>query len=169
MGRNPREDFEGAWHHVMNRGADHMTIFPSDDDRRLFLNEVHRAFTAHGLDLHGYCLMGTHFHLLARSAHGTLSAGLHQLSTRFSQQSNSRHGRDGPLFRARFRSKLIETDAQLISTLRYIHRNPVDAGLVEKAVAWPWSSAPAYCGRIVVPGWLVTSKLIEIWPEIGME
>ena len=80
MPRPPREDFPGAWHHVMNRGADHRDIFEHDTDRQVFLDSAVEAGKRHHLEIHAYCLMTNHFHMLLRSQDGQLAAGMQFLS-----------------------------------------------------------------------------------------
>jgi putative transposase len=166
MGRKPRRDFEGAWHHVMNRGTNHQAIFRSDDDRTLFMIELAAACREHSLELHAFCLMGTHYHVLVRSIEGRLSVAIHHLATRYSRQFNTRHAQDGPVFRSRFLSVNVDDDVQLIATVRYIHDNPVKANLVERAGLWPWSSAATYEGRGPIFGCCTTRTLLGICPEL---
>jgi hypothetical protein len=80
------------------------------------------------------------------SEKGQLSDGMRFLSARFTQRINYRDNRDGPLFRGRFASVPIKDDAHLVCVSRYIHRNPVEAGLVREPTDWIWSSAGAYLG-----------------------
>jgi putative transposase len=166
MGRKPRRDFPGAWHHVMNRGTNHQTIFRSDDDRALFMAELAAVCLTHRMELHAYCLMGTHYHVLVRSLEGRLSAAIHQLATRYGSQFNLRHAQDGPVFRSRYLSVIVEGDAQLISTVRYIHDNPVKANLAVSPAKWRWSSAATYTGEGAIFGCCTTHTLLEICPEL---
>ena len=153
MPRQLREDFEGAWHHVMNRGVAKTPVFTTDADRSLFLEIVGEAAIRGALEIHGYCLMGNHFHLLVRSLKGRLADGMKWLSSRYTQRVNYLDGRDGPLFRGRYTSIAIKSDAHLVQVSRYIHLNPVEAGLVTHAAEWPWSSAGSYRdGRCGFPG-----------------
>ena len=73
MPRSPREDYEDAWHHIMNRGVASQSIFLDDADRTDFLDLLVQATLRHALEIHGYCLMGNHYHLLLRSREGRLS------------------------------------------------------------------------------------------------
>ena len=75
---------------------------------------------------------------------------------------NLRDGRDGPIFRGRFTSVAIESDAHLVRASRYIHRNPVEAGLAAEPWQWPWSSAQAYLGLTRTPAWLHTEAILEM-------
>ena len=163
MPRPRREDYEGAWQHVMNRGTDHTLVFHRDADRRVFLECLEAAIDRYALQVHAYCLMGNHFHLLVLSEMGRLSDGMRFLSGRFTQRLNYRDKRDGPLFRGRFASVLIKSDAHLVCVSRYIHRNPVEAGLVNAPEDWPWSSVGAYLGINRGPSWLRTDAILEMF------
>ncbi len=163
MPRKLREDYEGAWHHVMNRGIDRATVFSDNRDRSLFLELLGQAILRTAVEVHAYCLMGNHYHLLMYSREGRLSECMKWLSGRFTQRVNYRDGRDGPLFRGRFASVAIETDAQLVQVSRYIHLNPVEAGLVVDAAEWRWSSARAYLEGGDNVGWLQTSMLLDMF------
>lgn len=167
MPRPPREDHEGAWHHVMNRGIDHAPTFRSDVDRLVFMECLEAAVARYALQVHGYCLVGNHFHLLILSEKGQLSDGMRFLSGRFTQRINYRDNRDGPLFRGRFASLLIESDAHLVGVSRYIHRNPVEAGIAREPEDWPWSSAAAYLGTVRPPAWLRTDAILEMFAVAG--
>src|SRR5262245_3531900 len=144
MPRPPRVDYCGAWHHVMNRGADHRDILGRDSDRQAFLDALAAAAERSSLEVHAYCLMSNHFHLLVRSREGQLSAGMQVLAGRFTRVVNLRVGRDGPLFRGRYYSVGVKSDAHLVQACRYIHLNPVVARMTARAEAWRWSSASAY-------------------------
>lgn len=163
MPRPLREDYDGAWHHVMNRGAGHNAIFAKDDDKRLFLACVSEGANRHAVELHVYCIMSTHYHLLVRSKASQLSNAMRFASGKFTRIKNSRDGRDGPLFRGRFTSVGIETDSHLIQASRYIHLNPLEAGLVAHAGEWIWSSAAAYLGEVPRPDWLMTDFIRDMF------
>jgi REP element-mobilizing transposase RayT len=163
MPRPPRQDFAGAWHHVMNRGADHRDIFQHDADRSAFLDSLAIAAERSALEVHAYCLMSNHFHLLVRSQEGRLAGGMQHLSGRFTRLVNVRVGRDGPLFRGRYASVGIDDDGHLTQAVRYIHRNPIEAGLVSVAEAWPWSSAAVYVGAVGSPTWLRTDFVLDLF------
>ena len=163
MPRKPREDFEGAWHHVMNRGIANASIFESDHDRVAFLGFLSVGAARGGLEVHGYCLLGNHYHLLVRSREGRLSDGMKWLAGRYTQHVNYGRGRDGPIFRGRFTSIGIDSDAHLVRVSRYIHLNPVHAGLAVVPEAWPWSSAAAYLGSALTHAWLHTDLILNLF------
>jgi REP element-mobilizing transposase RayT len=146
----------------MNRGLGRQAVFRSDDDRQIFYDCLAAAMPRYGVQLHAYCLLDNHFHLLLFSESGRLSDAMRFLGGRFTQRINYRDGRDGPLFRGRFTSVGVKNDAQLVQASRYIHRNPVEAGLVAEPWQWRWSSAQAYVGLARTPAWLHTEAILEM-------
>ena len=163
MPRPHRSDFVGAWHHVMNRGAGRQAIFIDDRDRERFLDELASSTIEARIEVHAYCLMGNHYHLLLRSLEGRLSAAMQRLSSRYTHYFNLGTSRDGALFRGRFNSVLIERDAHLMQTLRYIHHNPIEAGLASRAEGWLWSSAAAFLDPVQCAHWLQTDFLLSMF------
>lgn len=162
MPRHPRIDFPGAWHHAMNRVSRREPVFLRDAHYRLFLSQLEAAVEATGIEVHGYALMPNHYHLLIRSPRATLSAAMRQLGASFTQQMNWRYGWDGPLFRGRFRSRLVLGEADVANLLAYLHLNPVRAGLVGSAEDFRWTSHRAYLGLTRQPPWLSVG-LIRGW------
>ena len=120
MARPLRIDYPGAWHHVMNRGARKQPIFVSRGDRRRFLQLLSTAHDRFGIEVNAYVLMGNHYHVLIRSPDGTLSQAFHYIDGVHAQAFNRRHGIDGPLFRGRFRSHLVEEEGYLHLSLIHI-------------------------------------------------
>ena len=100
-----------------------------------------RGLETLGDSLIAYCLMGNHFHLVIKVGAETISSIMHRLLTAYAKSFNQRHERSGHLFQARFSSKLIGDDAYLQTVFKYVHLNPVKAGLVKNPKDWPWSSA----------------------------
>ncbi len=129
MSRPPRVDYPGAIHHVFNRGANKQDIFLDAGARAFFLELLGETCREHGLVVMAYALMRNHYHLLLRSQRGLLSAGMRSLSGRYTRAVNQRFDRDGPLFRGRFRNRLVMTREYLIHLVAYIHANPARAGL----------------------------------------
>ena len=141
MPRRPRRDGPDAWHHVMNRPIARRTLFENDRDRRMFLACVAREVRAGRIELHAYSLRLTHFHLELRSPSGRLAEAMQRIQTRYARWFNRSRGRDGPLFRGRFRSRPIESLAYRCNVLTYIHDNGVAAGVYANPEDDPWSSA----------------------------
>ncbi len=161
MGRGPRIDIEDGWCHVMNRGVARQATFHCDADRVEFgrlLGVGHERF---GVEVHAYCLLANHYHLLLHCPTAGLSAFMHQLGSVYTRHVNDRSGRDGPLFRGRFHSIPITDDRQLLATVRYIHRNALDVLGVPSVADYRWSSHRAYLGHRRPPPWLRTDVVME--------
>ena len=130
MPRRPREDEAGAWHHVMNRAVAKRPLYEDRRDVRCFLACLALAVRASLLEVHAWCVMTTHFHLLVRSPDGRLSDAIRGIQREYSRAFNRRHRRDGPLARGRFKSKRVNTLEYRRTLVRYIDANPVLAGIV---------------------------------------
>jgi putative transposase len=167
MPRALRIDHDGAWHHVFNRGAGRRTVFETGTERERFLGCCISAADKYRLEIHGYCLLGNHYHLLLRSLDGRLSEAMRWVSSRYTQSLNYDKGQDGPLFRGRFASVLITNNAHLVEASRYIHLNPVGAGLTHRPENWRWSSASAYLMLAEKPKWLEIAPILEMFGAPG--
>ena len=97
------------------------------------------------LKVSAYCLMSNHYHLLVQTPEGNLSRCMRHLNGVYTQRFNRKYDRDGQLFRGRYKAVLVEEDSYLLELLRYIHRNPLEAGMVQDLEGWPpWSSHRGY-------------------------
>jgi putative transposase len=116
----------------------------------------------HGVEVHAYCLMGNHYHLLVRSTQGQLSPAMQRLGAMFTRRVNGRAGADGPVFRGRFHSVRLDRNEHLLELVRYIHRNPLDIGWERPLVDYRWSSHAAHAGLRTAPPWLHTDVVREL-------
>lgn len=167
MARQLRIEYAGAWHHVTNRGTDRCPTFRCDADRRSFLHLLEELGTRFRIETHAYCLMGNHYHLLLHTPQPSLSRGMRHLDGVYTQRFNARHGRDGPLFRGRFHSVLVDRHTYLARVARYIHLNPSGRQELDQLDRYQWSSYPAYLGCVVPPKWLVRSEVLAPFPNAG--
>jgi hypothetical protein len=159
MPRPLRHDRPGALQHVFNTGIGHRAIFENAQDISFFLFLLGRAVKEELLEIHAYCVMTTHFHLLVTSLHGRLDEAMQRIQDAYARWFNRTRQRVGGVFRDRYRSKLIEDVKYRDAVLWYIDRNAVEAGLVEKSYEYPYGSAIHYrSGR--GPTWL-TRRLVE--------
>lgn len=163
MGRPHRTDIVGGWFHVMNRGVDHQQIFFADTDRVDFGRLLGVGWQRFGIEVHAYCLMSNHFHLLLHCPTGGLSSYMHGVQSTYTRHVNDRIDRDGPLFRGRFRSIQVDTDSYLRAAVRYIHRNALDISSVDAVDGYRWSSHRTYLGHRRRPQWVRTDVVLGLF------
>jgi len=140
----------------MNRGIARRPTCEGRPDAEAFLEALGDVARGAWLEFHAYAIMTNHFHLLVRSPAAGLSEGMRRLESAYVRGFNRVRGRDGALFRGRFTSRTVTSESHWYAVLRYIDRNPVDAGIVERAWDFPYGSAWWYA-RQSGPGWLVRS------------
>ena len=155
MVRTPRQDAPGRFHHIMNRAAGRQILFADRRDHRKFLSLLACAVRRGDLVIQAYCLLGTHFHLLACSPDGRLSYAMMRIQNAYARYRNRRSRRDGPLFRGRFRSKPVTSRRYWWTLIRYIDHNAVQAGLCRHPLEYPYGSARHYAAARS-PRWLST-------------
>ena len=136
----------------MNRGLSHGKVFLEDEDREQFFILIGELTRIWGLKIHAYCLM--HTHLLLQTPMGELSRAMRHLDGIYTLKFNRSHGRDGPLFRGRYKAILIDAEEYFLAVARYIHCNPVDASIVGDIDEYKWSSHRAYMDKKRCPDWL---------------
>ena len=147
MPRLARVVAPGVPHHITQRGNDRCDVFNSDADRLFYLETLRRMCRQYGLDVHGYCLMANHVHLIAVPLTRTAMAkAVGQAHWIYSQYFNDMYGRCGHLWHSRFYSCSMDGDHR-VAGLRYVECNPERAGLVRLPWEYVWSSAAAHCGR----------------------
>jgi REP element-mobilizing transposase RayT len=151
MPRGPRLRIEGAFYHVYSRGNRRQSVFLDDRDRRLFLRRLRKLEAATGAVRVAHCLMPNHFHLLIRPGAGGISQFMHRLLGEYALGFNRRHEAVGHLFQGRFGSRPILGADDLLLVLRYVHFNPVKAGLVSSLGDWEWSSHRAHLRPVPPP------------------
>ncbi len=153
MPSSRRIDACGMFHHVMNRGLSQRTVFETRRDVRFFLSLLAREVRAGNLRMLAYAILTTHFHLLAQSPRGELSAVMRRVESRYVRYFNRTRDRRGPLFERRFLSKPIGSHSHRLTVLRYIDQNAPEARLVAHASRYPYCSAYHYA-RARRPKWL---------------
>lgn len=160
MARRPRSDTPGSWHHVINRAIAKRPYFETRSDKRYFLARLASQVRAGRLEVHAYCLMTTHFHLLVRSPIGEMSEAMRRAQCSYSRYFNRRRHRDGPLIRARYFSKRVDSDAYRRMVVRYIDANAVRARVVATAAEHEFGSARSYLVG-PRPPWLTSSWVMQ--------
>ena len=166
MPRQLRLEYEGAIYHVMNRGDRRETIVCNDEDREAFVATLAEACTRCGWEVHAWCLMGNHFHLVVETPLGNLVAGMKWFLGTYTIRFNARHRLRGHLFAGRYKSLIVDDrDASYLRTVAdYVHLNPVRAGLVDlkkPLEVWKWSSYGDYLKPPSRrPTWLRTDRVL---------
>jgi len=163
MPRPLRVEYSGAWYHVMNRGACHKNIFHSTTHRQIFLEMLAQAHDSLRAEIHAYCLMSNHYHLLLRTPEANLSKIMRHINGVYTQKYNKTMQKDGALFRGRYRAKLIGEDSYLQQVSRYIHLNPVEANIITDPRDYEWSSYFYFIGNIKPPPWLYTKFTLSLF------
>lgn len=161
MARPLRIQYPGAVYHVLNRGLARQRVFRAARDYERFLEGLAEAHARWRVEVFAYCLLGTHYHLCLRTPGGDLARVMRHVDGLYTQRFNRAHGRDGPLFRGRYQAILVEADVYLSAVVRYIHWNPVAAGLVAAPEAYPWSSHRYYLSPGRAPRWLTRGELVR--------
>ena len=147
MTRPLRIQYPGAFYHVFSRGNERKDIFFTDDDRELFLAALDECSRRFGVMLHSYCLMDNHIHLLLETKNSNLSNFMKYLLGVYTLRFNRLHKRVGHLFQGRYKAYLVEKDAYLLELSRYIHLNPVKAGISQLPESYPWSSMKYFLAK----------------------
>ena len=151
MPRQPRLDAPGALHHVMGRGIERTNLFRTDADRGDFVDRLAQLCLEGSLVVYAWSLLSNHFHLLVRTGRQPISRSMKKLLTGYVVNFNLRHKRSGHLFQNRYKSIICEEDPYLLELARYIHLNPVRAGMVrdvEQLRDYRWSGHSAIMGRV---------------------
>lgn len=137
-----RKFSESGFYHIFARGVGRMLLFEDGDDYRFFSSMLSR-YGAQAPEVHAWCLMPNHYHLLVRGGMEEIAQFMARLNTQYAAHFNERHGHVGHVFQGRYGSQPIGSERQLLATIRYIHRNPLGGGL-SSTCEYPWSSFPMY-------------------------
>lgn len=161
MARRLRIHYPAALYHVILRGNGGDPIFFDDRDRYrlyLILQSVVEKFRCR---IHAFCLMSNHIHLVVQVDDVPLARIMQNLSLRFTKWINYSRSRTGHLFQGRYKALLVDADAYLLELVRYIHLNPVRAGMVATPDNHSWSGHHGYLGKEFLP-WLTTDLVLTM-------
>ncbi len=161
MARQLRIEFPDAFYHVTARGNERKDIYRDDNDRQRFLGYLETSVLRYKAVIHVYCLMSNHYHLLLSTPQGNLSQIMLHINGGYTAYFNKRHNRAGHLFQGRYKAILVDADPYAGELSRYIHLNPVRAGIANQPEIFRWSSYAAYIGKTTPPNWLTTDWLLR--------
>ena len=156
MARPLRITYPGAFYHITSRGNEQRPVFISKRDREKFLEYLESASERYNAIIHVYCLMDNHYHLLLETPSGNLPQIMRHINGAYTTYFNVKHDRAGHLFQGRYNAILVEKDEYAKELSRYIHLNPVRAGIVELPEEYEWSSYLSYIGKRKKLKWLYT-------------
>ena len=162
MGRPRRVFVADGIYHVVSRGSNREPLYRFDGDRVAFIDRFATLIEDYELDCFALVLMTTHYHASIRTPDGRLSDALRDLHGGFSRLCSRVYGRDAHLFRNRFTAELVDGEAHLLTVLRYVHLNPVRAGICRDPSGWPWSSYRATVGLEPAPAYLALDTLFGL-------
>lgn len=160
MPRRAREKSESGIYHVILRGTNKQEIFHDEEDNKRFIETLEKYKKISNLIVYGWCLMGNHLHLLIGQGKEELSVTMKRIGVSYAWYYNWKYKSTGHLFQDRYKSEKVDDDEYLLTVIRYIHKNPIKAGIAKEAIDWKWSSCRGYYGYEVYPVGLLDSNLI---------
>jgi putative transposase len=145
--RRARKKSTSGIYHIMMRGINRQIIFEDDEDYSRFLQTLQKYKEKCGYEIYAYCLMNNHVHLLLKVGKEPLEQIMRRICGSYVYWYNSKYERIGNLFQDRFKSEVVENDNYFVTVLRYIHQNPLKAGIVSSVEHYQWSSLVEYMNR----------------------
>jgi len=165
MARKPRIEFEGALYHVITRGNQRQQIFRGTEDYERYLRILGDYKTRYEFVLYAYVLMGNHVHLLMETKEVPLSRILQGINQSYTMYFNRKYATVGHLFQGRYKAILCDRDSYLLSLVKYIHVNPIRAGVVKALEGYPWSSHGSYVSQTRDKGIADAELVLKIFSQ----
>ena len=134
-------------YHIITRGINQQNIFSSDDDYERFLNTLTRYSRKSKCEIYAYCLMDNHIHMLLKEGQESLATIMKRIGISYVYYYNWQYNRKGHLFQDRYKSEPVEDDTYFLTVLRYIHLNPIKAGIADDPASYPYSSYTEYTDK----------------------
>jgi REP element-mobilizing transposase RayT len=162
MSRPLRIDYPNAWHHVMNRARRGQCLLKDKNDYQMFIDLLIETSELFNVHVAAYCLMPNHYHLLVQTPDANLTRCMRHINGVFTQRYNVVHECDGTLFRGRYKSIVVDADSYLLQLVRYIHKNPIKAGLSKQLNQYSWSSHKGYISKTKKWHWLYKDFVLSM-------
>lgn len=150
MPRTARRKSISGIYHIILRGINRQTIFEDKEDAEKFLQTIKDCKMKSGYKLYGYCSMGNHIHLLIKEEKEDLGIIMRRIGARYVYWYNWKYNRYGHLFQDRYKSEVVENESYFLTVLRYIHQNPLKAGLVKDIKEYRWSSYSEFIEKNII-------------------
>lgn len=163
MARKPRSLLPDGYFHVWTHAVAGEVLFHDDTDRRFFLGLLDSAAARYRLEVLSFVLLDNHVHLLLRTETRALSKAMWSVNWRFADRHNGRHGRRGVLFDGRFNAKSLGDERYLLTVLRYIALNPVEAAMCRRPELHRWSAHRALIGEMARPAFLNADRALAFF------
>lgn len=160
MGRSTRVDHRGGIYHVIARGNNKEFIFHDNKDKGYFINILKKSCEIKGCRIYGYVLMDNHYHILFQTMDKKMQEIMHKINNMYSKYFNLKYERVGHVFQGRYKSSIIQDEFYMYNVLKYIHQNPIKAGMCKKIQNYEWSSDKYYRKQIV--GFVDTSLIMNM-------
>ncbi|SCZ05962.1 REP-associated tyrosine transposase [Alkaliphilus peptidifermentans] len=160
MPRQAREKSESGIYHIMLRGTNRQEIFHDDEDCQRFIETLAKYKQKSDIKVYGWCLMGNHVHLLIGEGKEELPRFMKRIGVSYVWYYNRKYKTTGHLFQDRYKSEKVESDEYLLAVVRYIHQNPVKAGIAKTPGEWKWSSCQSYYRKKPYPVELLDMEYI---------
>jgi putative transposase len=146
MPRQARKKSASGIYHIMLRGINRQVLYEDEEDKEKFLDTIRQYKQKNDLKILGYCLMDNHVHILIKEGNEPIANTMKRIGVSYVFWYNWKYKRSGHLFQDRYKSEVIENDEYLLAVLRYIHQNPVSAGIEQEMSRYKWSSYNEYVG-----------------------
>ena len=146
MPRKPRRQSSTGYYHAMTRGNSKENVFQNDNHKKLYIKIINEMASEEEVEIAAYCIMSNHVHLLVKADMESLIKFFRRVNVKYAGNYNLFNGRVGHVFQDRFKSEPVEDDTYLVQVVRYIHNNPVKAGIVSSPGEYQWSSYIEYTG-----------------------
>ena len=150
MPRKARKKSNTGIYHIMLRGINKQSIFEDDEDRLKFLETLKKYKAISMYTIYSYCLMDNHIHLLMKESEESISEAVKRISASYVYWYNMKYERCGHLFQERFKSENVENPTYFLTVLRYIHQNPIKAGLAKNIFECKWTSINEYIKKVKI-------------------
>ena len=167
MPRKPRIHLAGAFYHIILRGNAGQPVFFEDADRHRYYLLMQEVTVKFGCRVHAFCCMTNHIHIALQVGTLSLSRIMQNLSLRYTTWINKKYRRTGHVFQGRFKAILLDSDSYLLELVRYIHLNPVRAGIVSQSAEYLWSGHHALLGNEELPWFTSEWVLSQFSTEIS--
>jgi len=175
--RSARKKSNTGIYHIVLRGINKQNVFLDNEDSSAYLHTLAKFREQSGYEIYAYCLMSNHIHLLMKEGSESLSIAFRRIGASFVYWYNHKYDRVGHLFQDRFISEAVETDSYLLTVMRYIHQNPLQAGMIKALDEYKWSSyseykqKPLLCNTSFILNYFSTNpkEALSLWDAFNQE